>query len=413
MTHFRVIASLNLIGLVLIGMTGGMYLPKASDDRKDPNYQLRKIEEWRTAAVQHNPGKPDSAAETIGRWDEEDLELVIKYVTKLASQSTKTARRTLAKASIRRILQLTAQEVKGGDINRVLKQGALLHTDIALLRLETNQNLSTSEPMALFDDGHVAVLFKSRSWEFARRLIDSVSPSPSADPMVRNWYIATTAHMLSHGLLVYARPNLENALEIFPDDDRLLFYTGALHETRASPSNQNVLLPQKLEVTFGSKESELKQARKFLQKSIEANPNSAETHLRLGRVQGLLGNHNQAIAELQLANASLKDPQLAYYSSLYLGLEYAALSRRSEAREQYERAARLYPDAQSPLFALSQLADGGGDVEDALLGIQRVFALPRTNSMKDDPWWVYDLSYVRDADALVAEMHEVFGRLPR
>jgi hypothetical protein len=88
------------------------------------------------------------------------------------------------------------------------------------------------------------------------------------------------------------------------------------------------------------------------------------------------------------------------------------LSRRSEAREQYTRAARLYPNAQSPLFALSQLADSSGDLEGALFNMQRVFALSRTDSM-GDPWWVYDLSHVRDADALVAEMREIFGRLPR
>jgi hypothetical protein len=83
--------------------------------RTDPNYQLRKVEEWRTAAVQHNPGKPDSAAVMIGSSDERDLDLVIKFVTKLASQPANTARRTLARASTRRILQLTDQEVKRGQ----------------------------------------------------------------------------------------------------------------------------------------------------------------------------------------------------------------------------------------------------------------------------------------------------------
>jgi tetratricopeptide (TPR) repeat protein len=386
MMHFRIIGSLNLMGFLLIGMTGGMILSESGDSRKDPNYQLRKIEEWREAAVQHNPGESDSSAEKIGSWDEEDLELVIKFVTKLASQSVKKARRNLSKASTRRILQLTDQEVRGGNLNRVLKQGALLHTDIAMLGLETKGNAKAGEPMALFDDGQVAVLSKNRSWEFARKLIDSVSPSPSEDPLVRQWYIATTAYLLSNRLLVYAEPNIENALEIFPSDDRILFYAGALHETRASPSNQNIVLPPRVQVTYGTKEKELKQARDFLRKSLEVNPNFPETHLRFGRVLGLLGNHWQAVAELSL---------------------------QSEAREQYERAAMLYPTAQSPLFALSQLANNGGDIEGALLAMQRVFALPRSNSRKDDPWWTYDLSHVRDADALVAEMHEMFGKLPR
>jgi tetratricopeptide (TPR) repeat protein len=347
----------------------------------------------------------------IGSCDERDLELVIKFVTKIASQPVNTARRTLARASTRRILQLADQEVKRGDLNRILKQGALLHTDIALLGLETKGYLS--KPTAAIDDGRVAVLPRTLHLEFARRLLDSVSPSPSKDPMVRQWYIATTAHLQNRRLLAYARQNLENALGLFPSDDRILFYAGVLHETWASSLHQNISLPPRVLMTYGSRESELKRAREFYQKSVKANPDSAETHLRLGRVLGLLGNHHQAVAELQQAAASIKDPQLLYYASLYLGYEFAMISRRSEARGQYERAAMLYPTAQSPLFALSQLANNSGDAEGAFLAIQRVFELPRTDSWKDDPWWTYDVSPVRDADALVADLYRMFGGLPR
>jgi tetratricopeptide (TPR) repeat protein len=465
--HFPIIGLRNLIGLALIGVAGGLnpsqscdiqklmmqfrIKPEASNalivqrrfgkapileltdpvafgmsraptetkvaqesrKRKDSNYQLRKVEEWRTASMQHDPGSQDSAALTIGGWDERDLELVIELVTKLASQPVKTARRTLARVSIRRALRLTDQEVRTGDLNRILKRGALLHTDIALLELETKGNLNTSTPVLAFEDGRVGVLPRMLHWEFARRLLDSVSPSPSRDPIVREWYIATTAHMERHRLLAYAEQNLENALKIFPSDGRILFYSGVLHETYASSSNQNVLLPPQLLPTYGSRESELKRARQFFQKSVKVNPNSAETHLRLGRVLGLLGNHRQAVAELQRAAVSIKDTQLLYYASLYLGYEFAMLSRRSEAREQYERAAMLYPTAQSPLFALSRLADASGDVAGAFLAIQRVFNLPCTDFWKDDPWWTYDLSPVRDADVLVGKMHQMFGELPR
>jgi tetratricopeptide (TPR) repeat protein len=278
--------------------------------------------------------------------------------------------------------------------------------------METNGNTRASEPVVVFYDGRVTVLPRERNWQFARQLIDTVSPSPSEDPMVRLWYIATTAHMQSRRLFAYARQNLENALKIFPSDDRILFYAGVLHETWAMPFNQNTLLPMGMQMAFGSKESELRKARHFFQKSIETNPNSAETHLRLGRVLGLLDNHGQAAAELKQAAASIKDPQLLYYASLYLGYEFEMLSRRSEAREQYECAAKLYPAAQSPLFALSQLAHSSDDVNGALLALQHVYELPRADLWKDDPWWTYDLSHVRDADKLVAKMYKAFGGLP-
>jgi tetratricopeptide (TPR) repeat protein len=379
----------------------------------DSNYRLQKVQEWRMAVAQHNPGKPDPAAVKIGSWQGKDLDAVIGFVTKLASQPIKSARRTLAKARIRRSLDLTDQEVQQGDLNRILKQGALLHTDIALLELEAGVLLHTSERTEALADGLAILQPKKLHWELARQLIDSFSPLPSHDQMARQWYIATTAHMQSRRLLVYAGQNLKHALKKFPSDDRILFYAGVLHEIWASPVNQNVLLPRGVKTSYGSEESELREAREFFQKAVAANPRFAEAHLRLGRVLGLLGHHSQAVAELQQAAASIQDPQLLYYTSLYLGYEFAMLSCRQEARDQYERAAMLYPTAQSPLLALSQLAAGSGDAEGALIALQRVFALPIRDFWKDDPWWVYDLAHVRDATALVAELHKVFGELPR
>jgi tetratricopeptide (TPR) repeat protein len=217
--------------------------------------------------------------------------------------------------------------------------------------------------------------------------------------------------MQSRRLLGYAGQNLKDALDKFPADSRILFLAGVLHETWASPVHQKVVLPGGVQVSYGSEESELKLALQFLQKAVAADPNFAEARLRFGRVLGLLGHHDRAAAELQQAAALMEDPQLLYYASLFLGREFVALSRRSEARDQYERAARLYPTAQSPLLALSQLARSGEDLQGALLSLNRAFALPRKDPWKDDPWWIYDLAHVRDADALVAEMCRMFGGL--
>lgn len=457
----RIIGSLNLVGLVLIHVTEGLGVPQRCDIANPlthPRFRLEakdvtgaqhwfpkalppgltdfgtfgvyralpetppvkkaetrteKIREWSKAVAQHTPGKSDSAAVMIGGWQPRDLETVLSYVTKLASQPINSAKRTLAKASIRRLLQLTDQEAKQGDLSRILKLGSLLHTDIALLELEAGEYPDRGEGVGAFADGRLFIYPKTLHWEFARKLIDAVSAVPSRDPMVRQWYAATTAHMLARRLLGYAGQNLKYALEKFPADPRILFYAGALHETWASPVHQNTVLPRGTKIFYGSADSELKMALQFFQKAIAADPNLAEAHLRLGRVMGLLGHHTQAVAELQQASASIQDPQLLYYASLFLGREFETLSRPSEARDQYERAAMLYPTAQSPLLALSQLARSSNDLKGALLALQRVFALPGKDSWKDDPWWIYDLAHVRDADALVAEMHKVFGGLSR
>ncbi len=386
-----------------------MQAPGGTEKKRDSSYRREKIEEWLAALAAHKPGRPEPAAAGIGRWDEGDLEIPVDFVTKLASGSS-SAKRTLARASTRRLLHLTDQEAREGNLNRILKQGAMLHTDIALLGLEKRPPPLLGGQMGVFADGRLGMQPKKVHWKFARRLLDSVSPSPARDPMVRKWYIATTAHMLNQRLLAYAGRNIERALEIFPSDDKILFYAGVLHETWASPCNQNILLPPLSEVIYGSKGPELKRARHFFRESIARNPDFPEAHLRLGRVLGLLGTPQQAVAELQLA-APAKDPQLLYYASLFLGRECEMLSRRTDARNHYQRAASLYPAAQSPLFALSQLAHSGDDAEGALVALQRIFESPVRDFWKDDPRWVYDLAPVRDADQLIAEIYSLFGEV--
>lgn len=384
-----------------------------SGNKKNSEYLLEKVKEWRTAVMQHNPGERDDPAVTVGGWNEKDLDIVIDFVTKLSSKSIGAIKRALKNEKVRNSLELTDREIQQGDLNRLLKMGALLHTDIAMLGLETGEFSDERPPVGVFEDGHVIIRPKMISWELARRLIDSVYPVPSKDPIVRKWYIATTAYLQSHHLLIYAKENLRDALKIFSSDKRIQFYAGALHETWALPVNQTPPLPLQARHSHGSTKSELKHARKYYREAVKENPDFAELHLHLGRVLGLLGDHKKAVAELQKAAGLIKDPQLLYYTALFLGYEFTMLSRRNEALDQYERAAALYPMAQSPLLSISLLARRGHNPEEALQAIQRVFALKVREPWKEDPWWDYDLSHVRNADELVTEMYSLFGEISR
>jgi tetratricopeptide (TPR) repeat protein len=382
-------------------------------EKVDTGYLLQKVKEWREASVSHEPGMPDDAAVSVGKWNLNDVEIVIDWLTELASKSEKTRRGTMARAPIRSRLGLTDEEVQKGDLNRILKQGALLHTDIALLKLGSNHYVDLKNLHWAFDDGRLSPQPDNPHWEYARRLINEIAPSPSEDPMAKQWYVATTAYMLSIRHLAYARKNIDSALKKYPSDPRILLYAGALHETWASPVSQNIQLPPSREPAFESKEKELKQARELYFKAIEEDPDVAEAHLRLGRVLGLLGYPPQAIVELRHAAALSQDRQLSYYASLYLGYEFEMISRFKEARDQYEHAAMLYPSAQSPLLALSHLSLSEDNTAAAIESIQGVFSLPLKDPEKDDPLWIYDLSYVRDTAELIKNMHDMAGELPR
>jgi tetratricopeptide (TPR) repeat protein len=240
-------------------------------------------------------------------------------------------------------------------------------------------------------------------------LADALYSHAPKDDWVKQWYLSTTVHLQNKRLLFYAEQNLENALKFFPSDARLLFYAGVLHEFLASPLLQNIQLPPRGTTTYGSSESELKLALQFLKKAVAFNPDFAEAHLHFGRVLGLLNYHQESIAELQTSQAAIKEEQLLYYTSLYLGHELKMLSRFEEARKQFEQAARLFPEAQTPLIALSELARTLKDPDGEQRFIQRVFALEHSNSMDGDPWWTYSFSHVRDAGIHIEAMYKKYG----
>jgi tetratricopeptide (TPR) repeat protein len=131
--------------------------------------------------------------------------------------------------------------------------------------------------------------------------------------------------------------------------------------------------------------------------------------LRYGRVLGLLGKHAEAAVELRRAVADLSDRQMLYYAGLFLGASEEALGDRDAARVAYEQAAELFPLAQSPLLALSQLARRQGDRAGALRAIDRLFALPAEELDEHaDPWWWYYVAQARDADDLLEAMRRPY-----
>src|SRR5258708_12261683 len=89
-----------------------------------------------------------------------------------------------------------------------------------------------------------------------------------------------------------------------------------------------------------------------------------------------------------------------------VGAGEGRLAQYDGARESLESAAAMQPTAQAPLVALSELERRRGDRSGALRELQRVFALPVSVPERDDPWWRYDRSHVRHADALVDHLRQ-------
>ena len=350
--------------------------------------ESRTLQAWLTTVEQHEPGMLDASVMAISAWSEGDLGSVLRDLKKAGRTE---------------------------EVNRVLKRGALLHADMNMLvpvgsrSLVTRQLSGTGRRLILVVDGRpIGVEFSVAHLEFARALLDAVSPDPKRDEMVPAWYHATAAYLQSIESLGDLAPHLERALRLFPADANVLLDSGALHEAFAAPRLQAAIQSLGGGVPIKSARAESQQAEKFFRQALKIKSGLAEARVRLGYVIGLQGRHAEAAGELRRAAATTEEPLLLYYAELFLGHEEAALNHDETARQGFERAGALYPRAQSPRLALSVLARRAGDRVGALRAIQGLLRLPADEREREDPWWQYNLVSVPSADALLADVRRPF-----
>jgi tetratricopeptide (TPR) repeat protein len=429
-----------------------------------PSARVERVAQWLKALHQHEPGQPDESATLVGSWPPADIQAlwvdvttilkmmhdprVRQFVLKAPNSSTATqilygdeglkrmralaraANGTVAEASVvvdRELLELSRAVSRlrtGGDDNYVVKRGALLHADVAMLMpvvrepLSTRTSLGPDRMRLQMNDGQdLGVVQAAVHWELARMLLDHVHTQsraaradPEHDPMVRLWYRATFAFM--ERAVDHDPSHVGRALQLFPDDGDLLFLAGSMHETFAAAGVQSAMhsavLPAGSSFGVGSEGVELRRAEGLFRRALEVNPGLLEARTRLGRVLGLRGHHLDAAAELRLAVAGTEDPLLLYYGELFLGAEEEALGHQDAARAAYAHAATLYPTSQSPLLALSQLARRRGNRPAAVQAIQQMFALSTDSVTRDDPWWRYHVVQTRNVDLLLEQLRKPF-----
>ncbi len=100
-----------------------------------------------------------------------------------------------------------------------------------------------------------------------------------------------------------------------------------------------------------------------------------------GSHQRAWGRHEEAAADLRLCVGQPLAPLLQYEARLLLGREDEALGRRDEARDAFARASALYPGAQSPRLAFSQMARDDGDRAGAIAGLDFLSGRPKPRSL--------------------------------
>jgi tetratricopeptide (TPR) repeat protein len=391
--------------------------------------RAERLKTWLTAVERHVPGQVDSTLQQVRRMVRADMVQALhdaRAVSRLMREPrTTTFYRTEPGAgrlpplilysdeyyAVLKELATTAR--RRWTANELLKRAAILHTDIALLAPPD------PEPMPLRVDAELlrATLYTSDGqgltfaasvdhWEVARRLLARVGPrddrdilDPAKDHDVLQWYRSTLALMQRYEALI--QPHYATALRLFPDDAEVLFFLGAYHETMAAPHVNDALRrspnPAGSERDVGDREAELRRARDFFRQVLTLSPDHVEARLRLGRVLSQQGQHDAAARELRRVLAQTKEAVLVYFGALFLGRVLESQRNDAAAREQYERAAALFPRAQAPRLALSIIAGRSGARKAALSSRDDV--LPDDF---DDPWWTYHAQAGRNADAAFA-----------
>ena len=350
-----------------------------------PDRPLSKTDAWIALARAHEPGVRDRELVDVAQWGGRELKSALGGL-----------------AAVKR-------RVPADTLNDDLVRGALLHTDLALLapdlalRFDGLPEWNAIHTLEAADGQTLGVSAVSAHWRLARTLLDRVEPRPGSDPRVQRWYCAIGARLVAEGQYAAALPHLADALRLFPRDRDVNTLSGLLHEALADVASRGLAGDGR--AALNTSATELRAARRDLERAVEADPRYDEAQLHLGRVCHLLDDDKAAVAALSSVLSLSGDPRRRYIAELLTGAIEQAAGRLGPARASFERAAGLYPMAQSALLALSHLAREEGDRPGSVRYIERLAALaPARAVARDDPWWHYDTGAVANHAALLSAL---------
>jgi hypothetical protein len=409
-----------------------------------------RLDTWIAAVEAHKAGDLDEPARQVAAWPRPVLDDLFRYQQALLTLMARPSDadraalvRNLGKAEVGRLVRFAGAHRLAANSQRFIKRAVLLHTDIAILSPDSGNSLETAParpsragageaaratrlpeappPGALprrlagtaLDGQEFGTEFTGAHWDIARAIVDRASPRAAADADLRLWYRATVAFLSANYALVDLAPQVFHAQLSMPSDAAVDFAIGCLYETYASPRLRTVA-----DARTGNRSSpfgippvwrSLQQGEIWFREALKADPTLVEAHVRLGHLASLRGRHAEARTEI-LQAVSSTDPDVEYFARLLLGAEDETLGDFARAGESYRRAAELFPLAQSPQLALSQLAERQGRRRDALAGAGRLFAMGPDERARLDPWWAYYQGDGRHADTLIGQMRDALAK---
>jgi tetratricopeptide (TPR) repeat protein len=376
-----VIGLVTIPALVWLATEGPTAIEQAQAPRA---LRASTVAQWLELVNEHQPGQMDDALRRLQTWTDAQLQQLSLGLVEALSRTGQLPDKI------------------PGDRRSVIRRGAAMHADLAMLA--RSPNALTSVPLrptslsVVVDDGQqTGFATNSIHWEIGRVLIDLLEPQHLRDPLVSLWYRAAAEFMIATGDYASTQSHLACAQRMLADETHVWLASGVVRAYYATPSVQNAMAGVKIPFGFyvmvDDQKRELDSAERFLRRAVDLDPGNAEAQLRYGWVLVQKGRFDPAFDALHAARAAAKDPVLQYYATLFLGAAESAVGRHAAAAEQFEQAMQPFPTAQAPLLALSELALRRGDRAMASTALQRLLALP--SETRDDPWWTYSPEYGR------------------
>ena len=355
---------------------------------------------WSTEVERHAPGRADDAAKALAQWPWDRLAPILSRLFN---------RHGVVKPTL-----FLRAAVIYGDISlsvpreqRPVYRGMYAGADRVALA-EDGQSIGVTRR-----DTHLRL-----AQEFVRRVVQFPQATGEHKTIAAEWYVALAAALAAAHDLAGLKDHLEEAREQFPAHAEIEFLSGCLAESLASPivqaaqrdpnnGPQAKSLFQSLRERSLARRPNLELAEDHYKRALELHPQHGEARIRLARVL-MIGDRTKDALPLLEVPLETADRALSYYRFLFLGRAYQRTGKLDDGRKSYEAAGQLFPNAQSPWLALSDLAAGVGDAEGSRAALERI--IQRTGAL-DDPWWRYDACSGRNATRIYQEFAKSVSRL--
>jgi len=212
---------------------------------------------------------------------------------------------------------------------------------------------------------HMRILRDSGRLDAALALLrQAVADSDRRRPL---FYALLASLHEEQGAIDTALKQLQDGIEMFPDDEQLLFKSAILLDKKGLQDEAITVMERVLELypdhpealnyigyTWADRNINLDRALTYIEKAVELKPDNGYLLDSLGWVYYRLGRLSEAQTELEKAvQLAPDDPNIFDH----LGDVYTALELTDKAREAYRQAIKLYEEEEKKAAARKKLHD--------------------------------------------------------